>query len=121
MLMTIAAIKPYVDTGQVRALATSGLFRSPALPNLPTLKEAGVKDFAYAPWYGVFAPAKTPTATLNELHDAVNVAVQDPVNREKLALQGLELKALTREEFQGIYIADLERWGSIIKKLNIKH
>jgi len=121
MLMTMAAIKPYIDSGQVRALATSGAIRSPALPNLPTLKESGLKDFVYAPWYGVFAPAKTPASTLNQLHDAVNFSIQIPENREKLAQQGLELKALTRAQFQDIYNTDLEFWGSTIRKLNIKN
>lgn len=121
MLMTIAAIKPYIDSGQVTALATSGAVRSPALPKLPTLSESGIRDFVYAPWYGAFAPAKTSSTTLNQIHAAINIAIQDPENREKLAQQGLESKTMSRAEFQTIYNADLDRWGTIIKKLNIKN
>lgn len=121
MLMTIAAIKPYIDSGQVRALATSGPTRSPALPRLPTLKESGIKDFVYAPWYGVFAPAKVTPLILDQIHDAVNFAIQNPENREKLAQQGLELKVLTKTEFQDIYFKDLDYWSLVIKKLGIKN
>jgi tripartite-type tricarboxylate transporter receptor subunit TctC len=121
MLMTIAAIKPYIDAGQVRALATSGENRSAALPTLPTLSEAGLKNFSYAPWYGVFVPAKTPIATINQLHDAFNLSIQNPVNKTKLAQLGLETKPLTKSEFQDIFYSDLNRWGQIIRKLNIKN
>ena len=118
--MTIAAIKPYIDNNQVKAFATSGLVRSAALPDLPTLHESGLKGFNYSPWYGVFVPAKTPAPIMNQLHDAINKALENPENKKKLSGQGLETKVMTRQEFEKIYQEDLDRWYKTITKLNIK-
>jgi len=121
MLMTMASIKPYIDSGKVRALATSGKTRSAALQNVPTIAESGVKDFNFTPWYAVFAPAQTPSSTLDKLHQAVNVSMQNPSNKTKLAQLGLEVSPMKRSEFQEIFNSDLDRWGSIIRNLNIKN
>lgn len=120
MLMTIASIKPYIDSGKVRALATSGKLRSGALPNLPTISETVVKDFNFSPWYGVFAPAQTPTNVMDKLHQAINSSLQIPSNKVKLAQLGLEVSPMKRSEFQEIFYSDLDRWGDNIRKLNIK-
>jgi tripartite-type tricarboxylate transporter receptor subunit TctC len=120
MLMTIASIKPYTDSGQVRALATSGLARTPSLPTLPTLNESGLKGFSFEPWYGVFAPAKTPQKTLEQINAAVNEALKNPENQAKLAGQGLEVKPMTMPQFAAMVDADLAKWDKVIKRLNIK-
>lgn len=120
MLMTIASIKPYIDSGQVRALATSGLARTPSLPTLPTLNESGLKGFSFEPWYGVFAPAKTPQKTLEQINAAVNDALKNPENQAKLAGQGLEVKPMTIPQFTAMVDADLAKWDKVIKRLNIK-
>jgi tripartite-type tricarboxylate transporter receptor subunit TctC len=120
MLMTIASIKPYIDSGQVRALATSGLARTPSLPTIPTLNESGLKGFSFEPWYGVFAPAKTPQKTLEQINAAVNEALKNPENQAKLAGQGLEVKPMTIPQFTAMVDADLAKWDKVIKRLNIK-
>jgi tripartite-type tricarboxylate transporter receptor subunit TctC len=120
MLMTIASIKPYIDNGQVRALATSGLTRTPSLPTIPTLNESGLKGFSFEPWYGVFAPAKTPQKTLEQINAAVNEALKNPENQAKLAGQGLEVKIMTMPQFAAMVDADLVKWDEVIKRLNIK-
>jgi tripartite-type tricarboxylate transporter receptor subunit TctC len=120
MLLTIPAVMPYIQSNKVRPIATSGRKRSPALPNLPTLEEAGVKNFEYAPWYGFFAPAKTPEPVLKKLHAAVNQVLADPEVVSKLGQQGLEVRAMTREQFTGIVHDDIGKWGKIIKSLDIK-
>jgi tripartite-type tricarboxylate transporter receptor subunit TctC len=120
MLMTIASIKPYIDSGQVRALATSGLARTPSLPTIPTLNESGLKGFSFEPWYGVFAPAKTPQKTLEQINAAVNEALKNPENQAKLAGQGLEVKIMTMPQFAAMVDADLVKWDKVIKRLNIK-
>lgn len=120
MLMTIASIKPYIDSGQVRALATSGLTRTPSLPTIPTLNESGLKGFSFEPWYGVFAPAKTPQKTLEQINAAVNEALKNPENQAKLAGQGLEVKPMTMPQFAAMVEADLVKWDKVIKRLNIK-
>lgn len=120
MLQTIPAVMSQIQAGKMRAIATSGRRRSPALPKLPTLDEAGVKGFDYAPWYGYFAPRGTPTPVLDRLHDAINAALADPEIAGKLSQQGLELQALSREQFAGIVSADIVTWGKTITALNIK-
>jgi tripartite-type tricarboxylate transporter receptor subunit TctC len=120
MLLTIPAVMPYISNGSLRAIATSGAKRSPALPDLPTLAEAGVPGFEYAPWYGVFAPAATPPEIVQKLHDAINKVIADPEVRGKLAREGLEVQTLTREQFADIVKSDLPKWADVIKKLGIK-
>jgi len=120
MFMTIAAIKPYIDSGQVRALATSGMVRTPSLPNIPTLDESGLKGFSFEPWYGAFAPAKTPPKTLDQIHKAINEAIKDPENQTKLLAQGLEIKPMSRAQFADIVELDLVKWDKLIRQLNIK-
>ena len=120
MLLTIPAVMPYLEAGTLRPIATSGAKRSPALPNLPTLAEAGVAGFDYAPWYGVFAPAGTPPAVVRKIHDSINKVISEPEIRDKLARQGLEVRAMSREEFAALVTADLPRWAKVIKALGIK-
>lgn len=120
MLATIPAVVPYINSGKLRAIATSGKRRSPALPNLPTLAEAGVTGFDYEPWYGLFAPAGTPPAILQKMHDAINKVLADPEIAGKLGQQGLEVQPMTREQFVDIVNADLPKWAKVIKTLGIK-
>lgn len=120
MLLTIPAVMPHIQSGKVRALATSGARRSPALPALPTLDEAGIKGFEYSPWYGFFAPAGTPAPIVRKLHDAVNKVLKDPEIASKLAQQGLEVRAMTREQFGQLVTNDIAKWGKTIKTLGIK-
>jgi tripartite-type tricarboxylate transporter receptor subunit TctC len=119
MLLTIPAVMPLIAADSVRAIATSGRRRSPALPDLPTLAESGIEGFDYAPWYAVFAPAGTPPAIVQKAHDAVNRAIEDPQIRAKLGSQGLEVQPMSREEFAGIVQADIAKWSRIIAKLGI--
>jgi tripartite-type tricarboxylate transporter receptor subunit TctC len=120
MLATIPAMMPYITSGQLHAIATSGSHRSSALPDLPTLDEAGVKGFDYAPWYGVFAPAGTPPEVLDRMHDAVNRVLAEPEVAGKLAQQGLEVRPLSRQQFTEIVHADVAKWAKIIGTLGIK-
>jgi len=120
MLLTIPAVISHIQIGRVRAIATSGTQRSAALPSLPTLAEAGVKDFEYAPWYGFFAPSKTPPTVMNRLHAAVNKVLSEPEVVTKLRQQGLEVRPIKREQFVEIVRDDVSRWGRIIKTLGIK-
>lgn len=120
MLLTIPAVMPFVQSGRLRAIATSGSKRTPALPQLPTLVEAGVKGFDYAPWYGYFAPTGTPTAVVTRLHAAINKVLSDPEIVKTLGQQGLEVQALSREQFAGIVAADITQWGKTIRTLGLK-
>lgn len=120
MLLTIPAVMPHIQGNRVKAIATSGKKRTPALPALPTMDEAGIKGFDYSPWYGFFAPAGTPPDVVQKLHTAINKVLTDPEIVSKLGLQGLEVQAMPREQFGKIVTSDIAKWGKIIKKLDIK-
>ena len=120
MLLTIPAVMPYVSSGKLRAIATSGRKRSPALPDLPTLEESGLAGFEYSPWYGVFAPAGTPAPVLQKIHAAINKVLADPEIRDKLGKQGLEVQAMSREEFAAVVQGDMPKWAKVIRTLGIK-
>jgi len=120
MLLTIPAVMPFVSAGKLRAIATSGKRRSPALPDLPTLDESGLPGFEYSPWYGVFAPAGTPAPVLAKIHAAINKVLAEPEIRDKLGKQGLEVQPMTREEFAAIIHADMPKWAKVIRDLGIK-
>ena len=120
MLLTIPAVMSFIQSGKVRAIATSGLARSPALPNLPTLAEAGVKGFAYEPWYGLFAPRETPAPIVDKLHDEVNKVLASPEVMAKLGQQGLEVRPMSRQQFATIVSGDIVKWAQTIKKLGLR-
>ena len=120
MLLTIPAVMPHIEGKRVKAIATSGPKRTPALPTLPTLDEAGIKGFDYSPWYGFFAPAGTPPEVVQKLHTAINKVLTNPEIVSKLAKHGLEVQAMSREQFGQIVTSDIAKWGKIIKKLDIK-
>ncbi|OZI32100.1 hypothetical protein CAL29_30170 [Bordetella genomosp. 10] len=120
MLLPIPAVLPYIHSGQVRPIATSGAARAASLPDLPTMMEAGVKGFDYEPWYGVFVRAGTPPPVVSKLHDAINQALQDPETQKKMLEQGLAVQAWPQQKFQQTVRDDTEKWRGIIRSLNIK-
>ncbi|TMH85305.1 MAG: tripartite tricarboxylate transporter substrate binding protein [Betaproteobacteria bacterium] len=120
MLLTMPAVMPYVKGGKVRAIATSGARRSPALPDLPTIAEAGVPGYEYTPWYGMFGPGTLPKPLIARLNSAVNTSLAEAGIREKLAQQGLEVQSMTSDQFSGIVRADVARWGKIIGELGVR-
>ena len=119
-LLTMPSVMPYVKGGKVRALATSGSRRSPALPEVPTIAEAGVPGYEYTPWYGMFGPGTLPKEQIARLNAAVNKALAEAGLGEKLAQQGLEVHAMASDQFREIVRGDVVRWGKIIRELGIR-
>jgi tripartite-type tricarboxylate transporter receptor subunit TctC len=120
MLLTMPAAMPFVKGGKVRAIATSGAQRSPALPEVPTIAEAGVPGYEYMPWYGLFGPATLPEALVERLHEATLKSLAHPDVRERLAQQGLEYRETTREQFGDLVRADLTKWGRFIRDAGVR-
>ena len=119
-LLTLPSVMPYVKGGKVRALATSGSRRSPALPEVPTIAEVGVPGYEYTPWYGMFGPGTLPKELIARLNAAVNKALAEAGLGEKLAQQGLEVHAIASDQFREIVRGDVARWGKIIRELGIR-
>ncbi len=110
----------HVKSGKLRAIAISGDTRSPALPLVPTFNEAGLPGFEARSWYGVLAPAGTPTAIINKLSTEIARIVNLPDIREKLVSQGADPLISTPERFATMMKADASRMANVIKSANIR-
>ena len=100
---------------RLTALATSGAKRSVFLPNLPTLAEAGVKDYEFDTWYGMHAPIKVSRDIIVKLNGAIVKALGMPEVKQQLANQGIESSSATPEEFTRYVRSEIEKMGRIIK------
>ena len=107
----------YLKAGRVRVLATSGKRRSPFLPDVPTFTELGYPDVTSEEWFGFYAPAKTPAATLANANAAINQALKDKTVIDSLALVGLVAHGTTAQEMAADQQAELERWGPLVKQI----
>lgn len=115
-----ASATPFAESGQLRALAVTGTKRSPKLPNVPTVAEAGVKNYEVAAWHGFFAPAGTPPAIVNRLSHEIGVILQDPALRKRFEQDGIEPIGSTPADFAAYLKAEIERWGVVAKEAGIK-
>ncbi len=114
-----AALKPPLDSGQVRALATSAPTRSPELPNVPTVQEAGVKGFDVTAWNGLYAPAGTPDSVVQTLNKALHDVLADPDLKKRALALGIDTKASTPAELDAHMRGDIEKWGKVIDGAHI--
>lgn len=115
-----AATAAHVKAGRLRALAVTSRERSRALPELPTVAEAGVPGYVIDNWYGVAAPAKTPGAVVMKLNDLIVRALKTPELAERFRRDGSEPTGSTPEAFTATVRGDLERWRKQIKESGIK-
>ncbi len=105
---------PQVKSGALRALAISGAKRSPLLPEVPTMEEAGVPGYVTGSWYGILMPAGTPASTVATVNREVANALKAPDVREKLARLGVEVTGGTPEEFGASMREDIARWKNLV-------
>ena len=111
---------PHVKAGRLKALAVTTSRRAVALPDLPTIAEAGVPNYEVDPWYGVIAPAGTPRAIVERLNAAINRAIAAPDIREKFMLQGLEPRTSTPAEFTSLISNEIAKWSKVVRDAGIK-
>ncbi len=111
----IGPFVPHVRAGTLRALATTGAQRSPLLPDVPTIAEAGYPALEFAEWFGIFVPARTPSGTVEALNSALRAALQTKEVQAGLANQSVDVGGLTPADFARQVKADFERWGPIVK------
>jgi len=117
---TYAAVAEQLRAGKLRAVAAASATRIDALPDVPTMAEFGYKDLEADLWYGLYAPAKTPNATLSQLAGWFAAAVRAPDVTPKLAVQGLLPVALCGEQFGGYLRKQYDKYGRGIREANIK-
>ena len=114
-----ADIGTLVKGGKARLLAVAGTKRDPAFPDVPTFRESGY-DMVGTGWYGLFAPAGTPAATIDRLSKAAIAAVKDPTISKRMADMGLEPTGHAAAELGRVMKADYEKWGPVIKASGFK-
>lgn len=117
---TMAPVLPHVRSGTLRPLAVTGAARSPALPDVPTAREAGIPDFEVTLWLGLFAPARTPHAIIERLHREFTAAIGTPQVRNALLAQGLQPQTTTPAAFSKLIAAEIDKWGRVARKANLK-
>ena len=117
----ISSVKPYVDSGKLRALAVGNLKRNPVLPDVPTADEAGgFKGFEAVSWYALVGPAGMPPDIARRIHADVVKVVQMPDVREKMVGIGAEPDSGTTEQLRRHIRSEYDRYGALIRKLGIK-
>ncbi len=117
---TLPAALPFVKTGRLKALAISTAKRAPAMPDVPTMQEAGVAGYDTALWTGILAPAGTPNAILLRLQSEIAKIVLLPDVEEALAKQGAEPAASTPEQFSAFIKSELAKWAKVAKESGVR-
>jgi len=116
----IPAALPHIKAGKLRALALVAPQRSPALPEVPTVAEAGLKDFEVTTWYGILAPAGTPRPIVSRLNAELVKIMHTPDVKERLASMATDPLTSTPEEFAAYLKQEIAKWGDVVRKSNLK-
>jgi len=115
-----AALKPGLDSGQLRAIAWTGPKPSPALPDVPTASSQGVKDFHAASWNSLYAKVGTPQPVIDTLNKALHEVLADPDVKQKLLALGIDSRASTPAEMDQQFQNDVKQWAQVIDRAGIE-
>ena len=113
-------VMQHFKSGKVRIIAQSTATRVTSLPDVPTYQEAGMRGLVMDQWLGLFAPAGTPMPIVQRLNAAIARILADPAIIERLAPQALDAVGGTTEQFSALFRSDYEKYGRLVKELNIK-
>jgi tripartite-type tricarboxylate transporter receptor subunit TctC len=119
MFDSVPTMAPTIEGGRVKALGTSGKMRSPILPNVPTIAEAGIPEYNATIWIGVMAPAGTPRPVIELLNREINKILARPDIKESWQRQGANTVIMTPEEFGTHIQSEIDRWAKVIRANNI--
>jgi tripartite-type tricarboxylate transporter receptor subunit TctC len=120
VISVFSNVYPHVQSGRLRALATTAPQRSALLPGVPTAREAGYPGMEAVEWFGLFVPARTPAGVVDSLRSSVQLALQtDPV-KTALARQSFDVAGVSQSDFVALIRADTERWGEVVKASGFK-
>ncbi|CAG9166255.1 tripartite tricarboxylate transporter substrate binding protein [Cupriavidus respiraculi] len=112
--------KPLIASGRLRALAVTTAKRSPQFPGVPTVAEAGVPGYEVTNWYGLVAPAGTPSDIVARLNQALVKVMAEPDIRQRLAASGMDATADTPQQFAKLLATERAKWGDLIRKAGIQ-
>ena len=114
MIEPMITVIPHVKSGKLRALALTAPARSPALPDLPTARESGLRDYEVIAWYGVLAPARTPASAISALNSEINQVLALPEVIASYAAQGATAQGGTPQQFQDLIAGEIINWGKAV-------
>jgi tripartite-type tricarboxylate transporter receptor subunit TctC len=116
----LISVGAHINSGKLRVLAVGASKRSSALPEVPTVAEAGVPGYDMVLWFGVLAPAGTPAAAVKTIHREIANIVKQPDVRSRLAAQGADPVASTPGEFDAFIKAEIAKWAKVVKESGLK-
>ena len=119
LLVGVSAVLPHARSGRLKALAVSGSKRSAAMPEVPTVAEAGVPGYVFDVWYGMMFPGGTPRPIVMKTHAEIIRLLKSPALAERYAAGGVEPLSSTPEEFAELIRRELPRWHKVVKAANI--
>jgi tripartite-type tricarboxylate transporter receptor subunit TctC len=120
MFSSLVQTSPFILNGQLRALGTSGAQRNPALPDVPTIEEAGLPGYEATNWWGIVAPAGTPAAIVDKLHREIAAVQDSPKTKEQFAIQGADIVQMTSPEFGSYIEKEIGKWERVVKQSGMK-
>lgn len=115
----LSAAQGHVQAGKLRALGVTGTKRSPLMPNVPTIAEAGLPGYAFETWFTVFAPAGTPKAVIDKLNTTLVATLQSATVRERMTKEGFEPTPSTPEQARTRLETEMPKWAKLIKERGI--
>lgn len=117
---TSLSVVPQVRNSRLRALATTGLQRMLALPDVPTVAETGFAGYEAGLWYGFVGPARIPPDIVRRLNSEIVAVLALPEIRERLLSQGVEARPTTPDEFARLLVSDIARWAVVVKRAGLR-
>ena len=120
MLNSIPPVIQHIKAGRLRLLGVSSAKRSPQLPEVPTIAEAGVPGYEFITWFGMLAPANTPRAIVSRLHGAMLKVVHAPESKSQFEKLGYDTVGSSPDEFAAYLRAEYEKFGNIVKRIGAK-
>ena len=115
-----SAAFPHVTSAKLRGLAVTSARRSPIMPDVPTIAEAGVPGYEASPWYGLMVPARTPPEIISRLHAESVKALNRPDVKERIGATDLKPVGSTPEQFRTHIRSEIEKWGKIVKATGLR-
>jgi tripartite-type tricarboxylate transporter receptor subunit TctC len=111
---------PFIKSGKLKALATGGAKRSPVLPDLPTIAEAGVPGYEAVNWWGIMAPAGTPPAIIDKVHRELTAVQSSPEVQKQFSTEGAEIVEMSPGEFGTFIEKEMKKWERVVREGHIK-
>lgn len=120
MFDSVPGVIQHIQSGKLRAIGVTSLKRSPALPTVPTIDEAGIKGFEATAWFGLYAPGRMAPALRDKISGDVLQVLASPAIRSQFASQGAEPGTMTQAQFAAFVDAELNKWGKVITDAKVK-